>query len=365
MREWIGLFVLVLVPVAGQGQLAARPWPHPRASWTADVPCVGKPGSGGLRLLPPPDSASRPGCKNARCQQLPGGRLLCACSTDSTRQFVVEGPGNRRVSWAAPAPALFWGDPGYRIMIGDLDQDGRDEVVITQFVSASNGMAVTVDQVEVLDGANPWSPPLQFLNQEFGLRGTFTWSKRDHRCRILATRWQNGVDRHRGGGLYLVGEWHNYRTGELFPDTTRPVLARRYLESFETARANDVNSRSESIPFRWLRSPRTEAIDAMPLEAGTTIDTVRGTITRVADGHITVQVSPDSSRVYTPDYWPWDNPPGDDTSYVALVDTRGGRTYPLDYMPSAAPSLIGRQVAVIGLRRWSASPVLRFIWLLR
>ncbi len=362
MRGWIALLLGSLAPAAASAQVAAPVWPHARSEWASDIPCTDAPAGVRLRRLPPPDSIVRPGCISAHCQALPGGRRVCACTRDSTSEFALEGPGVQRLAWAGPERTVYWDDGGFRVMVGDLDHDGREEVILSYILVVSNGMGVSVSQIAIFDGARPSSFPLQYLTEEFGQRGAFTWSPTDRKCRVLATRWQNATDRRRGPGLYLVGEWFEYRSGELIPDTARPVLARRFLNSFEAERGRDITS--DLIPFKWLRNPRGEPLLRLPPEQDSVVETVNGTIARVTNGDLFVEVGGAALRRYSPDYWPWDNSTTDDTSYVALILGGAERVYPQDYRPVSAPSLVGRRVIIVGMKRFPDEPVSRHVRLL-
>lgn len=85
--------------------------------------------------------------------------------------------------------------------------------------------------------------PLIFGVKEYGALGTIV-PEGDH-VLILTTEWLWLEDPQgkRGEGLYLVGQWWRYKSGELLPVVERPLMARRFLFSFESERY-----RTESNP---------------------------------------------------------------------------------------------------------------------
>lgn len=93
----------------------------------------------------------------------------------------------------------------------------------------------------------------------------------------------------RGPGLYLVGQWWRYNSGELHPLLNRRIIARRYLASFERERLRTINS--AQTPSRWLSNPQTEPLKTDPLLDVNRQSETRGIIEKVSVDNI------DSDRV--------------------------------------------------------------------
>lgn len=223
--------------------LAAAP---ARASSWRDVPCG--------EVLAAPQPATRDGCAQAHCSATPDGAELCACrpstAGESGVRFTLSRGGVEERRWTAEP---MFGDSGaFRASHGDLDGDGRDELVVATLRAVSNGMAVQYWSLCVLDGARPTTPPACIELEDYPFFSQLTRQPHTQRCRLLVAQWRWGSEPRRGDGLYLVGRWHDYADGALRPTDGRPLIARRYLYDFAARRARTVE-RGATAPILWYR----------------------------------------------------------------------------------------------------------------
>jgi hypothetical protein len=145
--------------------------------------------------------------------------------------------------------------PDLDLTIANLGGDSADELVVATLNAVSNGMAVSYWTVCVLDASKLSQPPACVEVEDYGRMGFLTWSTGDTRCRLLQTDWRWGSEAGRGDGLYLVGQWLAYEGGRLYPDLSRPVLARRYLYSFQRERGWSPNG-----PLLWFAHNSTKVV---------------------------------------------------------------------------------------------------------
>ncbi|HEX2077506.1 MAG TPA: hypothetical protein VHG08_07345 [Longimicrobium sp.] len=200
----------------------------------------------------------------------------------------VEAEGRIVREW--PANFTFVGEEMFTATHGDLDGDGRAELVVGQFVTASNGLGIEYFDVSIFDGRDPARTPVRLTVEDYDPRGQFVRPRRGGTCRLIATRWDVLRDPRRAEGMYLIGQWMAYRDGRLLHDASRPIVVRRLLFSFRHYQE------TPGAPFAHLRDPRAQAwtrfpADLPPLD-GTRIE---GSVLRVkAD---TVDFAPSPHRI--------------------------------------------------------------------
>jgi len=97
--------------------------------------------------------------------------------------------------------------------------------VVANHDGTSNGIAVDYWTIFIFPDPefHNFTTPLTFSVEEYGSFGTFVTS--GGRVSILTTTWVNNEDpKHkRGWGMYLVGQWWRYQSGELRPLLERPI----------------------------------------------------------------------------------------------------------------------------------------------
>jgi len=175
----------------------------------------------------------------------------------------------------------------FEVLQGDLDGDGRDEIIVVNFSGESQGMGQQYRDVAVLTRDAPDGLVLssQFGVEEYGANGTFVRFPGEQRIRLFITEWEwnDQVDPERGLGLYLVGRWFEYRHNSLLPISGQPVLARRYLSSFERERLETLE-RSEN-PYAWFLNRKGLAADSDPMALAAKITSSEGIIEDVKVVH--------------------------------------------------------------------------------
>ncbi len=252
-----------------------------------------------------PAEAKVDGFAESYCSTVSSGLDVCRARTseDGDAEFLVREKGvtvnsigGQQWSTAASSPDAF------QAYLGDLDRSGSDELVIVSLDSVSLGMGVSNASVYIFDGAKVRTKgtPIRFSIQEFGGPESFVYDTKTRQTDILITYWQdyNTIDPKRGPGLYLVGKWFRYRNNKLEPITTRPILARRFLNSFAAERNNsDFENRR---PNTWLKNAQTHKLLTDPYESGPPQKVQNGIIESVTeDGSVSFQFLTDGGERIT------------------------------------------------------------------
>jgi hypothetical protein len=321
--------VLLAAPAAAQ--------PSSAQAWRTDVPCTaGR--NPALVVAGVPAEAQVPGCVRAHCTALPDGRRVCTCFGDTTIAVRVEADGRTQHEW--PADYSLAGDPeSLRALTGDLDGDGRPETIVAEWQGTSNGLGVSYYGLSIFDGRDAARAPTRVQVQELTTDGSFVRPAAGGDCRLIATRWEGGVEPGRGGGTYLVGRWMRYRDGRLEHDPARPVVARRLLNSFAEVRGSTPGEPFAHLRHRNARAWPAEGLGSLPPLAGRrdgTLRTARGDTLQVAlaSGE-TMMVQ--QGTVYSEAHG---------QTVACLVDGATGRPYPDGYVPADPRWLDGAPVTV-------------------
>lgn len=265
------------------------------------------------------------------CVALRNGVRICKVLSESDALFLIE--KNGKTLGTRRTDAYIGETEDYRVMQGDLDGDGKRELIIANRDATSAGLGVSVWSITIFPDTDfhSFQPPLTFSIKEFGTHGTFIST--GGQLNILTTDWVWGKDPkgRRGDGLYLVGLRWRYRHGELIPLSER-ILARRYLLSFARERYNTWES--DRIPYQWLTDRRTEFVST-DFITGPSITKKRGVIESVApnDEHnaypIKIRFKPDDGQTLE---FIYANQDGVDI-YRYFGDAASGRVYPDRYLP--------------------------------
>lgn len=326
-----GISLLAATPAMGQASASME--------WRTDVPCTaGR--NPVLRVASAPVETAVPGCVRARCIDLPGGRRVCACTGDTTQVVRVESGGRTEHEWSADY-SLAGSEESLRAMTGDLDQDGRPELIVSEWMDMSNGLGIRYYRLSIFSGAEPARPPLRVNVDDFDPRGSFVRPAGGGACWLLATRWTELRDPRRGVGMYFTGQWMRYRDGRLEQDLQRRIVVRRLLNSF---RRGDVPGE----PLAHLADRRAQAwygpLAVLPPLAGTRT----GSIMRVKADTVDVAITPHEIAIF-PHVGALGY--GDDegnTVTALLVDGPTGRPWPRGYTP--APDWL--QLAPVTIRTY-------------
>jgi hypothetical protein len=328
------LFIPVILAVLAATPAAAQP--AASTAWRTDVPCT----AGRNPALAVADTSvetSVPGCVRARCIALPGGRRVCSCTGDTTIVMRVMDGGRTVHEW--PAEYSMAGSPeSLRAMTGDLDADGRPELIVSEWMDMSNGLGIRYYRLSIFSGADPARPPLRVHLDDFDPRGSFVRAAGGGTCWLVATRWTELRDPRRGEGMYFTGQWMRYRAGRLEHDLQRPVVVRRLLNSFQRG---DVPGE----PLAHFRDPRAEAWSGPLTVLPPLGDTRTGSIMRVKGDSVDVALTPHNVEVFG--YVGSLGYGDDDGNNVSslLVDGATGRPWPRGYSP--APDWLQRAPVTI------------------
>lgn len=173
----------------------------------------------------------------------------------------------------------------FHALLGDLDKNKSAELIVVDFNGQSNGLGVNYYTINIFPDfeTKGFTKPLTFNTSEFGKDGTFIYNAKKNETLILQTEWGgvNIKDAKRGGGLYFTGRFFRFRNGRLKPAGDKPILARRYLNSFEKERfRTDKDSRR---PYLWLTSPSAIKLTADPVFSVKPVSTQSGIIEKFED----------------------------------------------------------------------------------
>lgn len=309
-----------------------------------------------LRLLPDPEPSDTQRERlpsGTRCVSLGNDFKLCKYyrEDEDTAYFAVEKRNAEIGRWAATPT---YTGVGYEALTGDLDGDARLELVVANHDGTSNGLGVSTWTIYILPDPreHDFREPLRMTVREYGTCGTFVARPGGSATHILATDWEWGADPQdrRGYGLYFVGRWFRYADGRLLP-VARPVLARRYLFSFQDERG--MTSGDPRAPYRWLRNLRTERRRVDPYIVHEKLSSRSGTVESVDppsdSGGISVRVRFDDGETTTFVYNA--SPFGGEAlpnGFSRFGEATTDQIYPINYLPSDAQAwLSGRRVTVV------------------
>lgn len=323
---------LAAVPAAAQPSASA-------ASWRTDVSCT----AGRSPVVVVADTARQatlPGCVRARCVAMPDGRRICSCTGDTTIVMRVMADGRTTHEW--PADYSMAGSAGsLRAMSGDLDADGKPELIVSEWLDMSNGLGIRYYRLSIFDGAHPERAPVRVNLDDFDPAGSFVRPASGGSCRLLATRWTELRDPRRGEGMYFTGQWMRYRGRRLEHDLDRPVVVRRLLDSFRPWEVS-------GGPLAHFRDRRAEAWSGFPAILPPLATTRTGSIMRVRLDTVDVALTPHDIQVFSyVGAQAWSDDDGNMVSAL-LVDGATGRPWPRGYNP--APDWL--QLAPVTIRTY-------------
>lgn len=321
-----------------------------------------------LKKAPAPEQEVLDGYNRGHCVSLPQRVRVCKQLSDERDVLVVEKSGKQVGTW--PVRTDMGETSDFEVLSTDFNHDGRAELIVANHDGTSNGMGIDFWSISIFPDASftTVAEPLTFSVEEYGSYGTFVADRRG--VSILTTRWIWTKDpkRKRDVGVYLVGQWWRYRSGELVPLVNRSMLARRYLLSFANERG--ATSESSRVPYRWLSHPRAEVFKPENIR-GTSSGSETGIIEDVsAESHtrsdrtvkLTFRTAGGSTATYA--YPGYRNEEQTDSTIDFIGDTSSGVTYPARYFPSQIASWLKGKRAT--LRTYGDEPhTEKILWLER
>ncbi len=301
--------------------------------------------------------------------------LIVALSTQSAAQparVLRAGPPRPTVLPGFQlAVQVYGGDTSdFEVLEADLDGDGRSEMIFANRDIVSNGLGASFWTIYVFPNSEfrRLLAPLIFSVQEYGALGTFV--PEGNSVLILTTRWLWSKDPQgrRGGGLYLVGQWWRYRSGELAPVLERPLLARRFLASFATERGRTFSD--QRAPYLWLKGRGVEVLKENPLSGTQEKEVKRGILQSVSATPFTesetnaeIVFKPEHGRPLTLEYSA-DNSQGGVGALEHIGDAVSGRIYPDRYFPAMREKwLRGKQARLVTYGKGAQFEGLKVLWL--
>jgi len=306
----------------GAAPADAQPSASASRPWQTDVSCTaGR--NPALTVADTPRDARVTGCARSRCISLPDGRRVCTCTEDEGGSVRVQRDGHVLHAW--PADYSLTGTPeSLRAMRGDLDGDGRPELIVAEWMDMSNGLGIRYYRLSVFYGADAARPPLQVNVDDFRPEGSFVRPAAGGPCRLLATAWRELRDPRRGEGMYFTGQWMRYRGGRLEHDLERPLVVRRLLNSFDRE--------ARGAPLASFRDQRAQAWSGLPVILPPLAATRRGSILLVRDDTVDVAITPHETVVFRY-VGASDSDDEGNTVVNLLVDGATGRAWPRGYVP--------------------------------
>ena len=318
-----------------------------------------------------PEPANISGYVRAACVPLPVGIRICKCVSDAEDDFVAEKGGVIASKW--PARAFLGETSDFEVLTGDLDGNGSKEVIVANHDMTSNGIGINYWTISIFPGASvqDFERPLMFSVEEYGSFGTFVRARRA--VNILATRWlwTKALSGRRGTGLYLTGRMWRYQQGRLLPVAKRPLMARRFLNSFAEERGQ--TSERSDVPYRWLNNPQAEARRIDPLIAFKEKESLEGIISDVTlsekKDRITISIAFARTSGQSPSRISYAYPVEPDeqvkNAFSHIGETSTNVIYPENYLPAQPVKwLKGRRCKLVTYDGQYQSENLRALWLL-
>ena len=276
-----------------------------------------------------PVAASVAGYDRGHCVALQNKIRICKLLSENKDAFLVERDGQVVGTW--PGTTFLAETSDFEVLTGDLNNDRKSELIVANHDGTSNGLGVDYWTIFIFPDTEfrHFTAPLAFSVEEYGSFGTFVTS--GGRVNILTTSWVSNKDPkgRRDWGMYLVGQWWRYQSGELRPLLDRPIIARRYLFSFERERTG--TEKLDRVPFQWLSHPSTERVttEFITKQTKSSKQGVIQSVTREKES-LRIVFKPDREPSIAYLY------PGTykDTTFDYFGDTVTGRLYPIKYLPS-------------------------------
>ncbi|HET6978479.1 MAG TPA: hypothetical protein VFI24_19265 [Pyrinomonadaceae bacterium] len=285
--------------------------------------------AGKLSKAGAPVVANVAGYDKGHCVALQKKIRICKLLSEDKDEFLVERDGRAVGTW--PGTTYLGETSDFEVLTGDLNNDRKPELIVANHDGTSNGLGVDYWTIFIFPDTEfrHVTDPLTFSVEEYGSFGTFVTS--GDRVNILTTKWVSNKDPKgkRGWGLYLVGQWWRYQSGELRPSLDRPIIARRYLFRFENERNETV--KRDRIPFQWLEDRSTERVstDFITKRSEKSTSGVIQSVTREKES-LRIVFKPDGDQPVSYLY------PGtyEDKGFDYFGDAVTGRLYPIKYAPS-------------------------------
>ena len=280
---------------------------------------------------PKPQPASIVGYEKGHCVALPKQVRVCKALAENEDSLLVEKDGKRIGSWDG---GTYLGETSdFEVLHGDIDGDKRAELIVVNHDGTSQGIGVSRWTVAIFSGTEfrDYQPPLTFSVEEYGSFGTFVSA--GGTVNILTTNWQWIEDPKgkRGTGMYLVGDWWRYKSGELLPLLDRRTIARRYLGSFELERWESIES--DRKPYTWLMHVNAEPIKRGLFGPAKSSQTGSLQVQKLSGRKLKILFRSDSNQT-TEFVYPDDDVTEGGNNLRHVGDTASGKLYPERYLPS-------------------------------
>lgn len=194
------------------------------------------------------------------CVRVGKALKVCQKEVNDGGLMTIERNGRKVIEWQDDVAGTIL-EGRFDVLVGDIDGDNIDELIIAEWLGISNGFPRETWKVMILRDFNPArpKPPIVSYFDVYGSKGTFLRLGTTGKCLILAANWIDLDHPKRGPGRYLEGKFLLLERGKLRPAPDQPVYIRRYLKSFERSLGQVWDSPYR--PLLWLQNRKTEVVD--------------------------------------------------------------------------------------------------------
>ena len=279
--------------------------------------------------------------------------------------FVLVKDGRSVGSW--PAEIMVGGGSTFEAVTADLDGDHKDELIVADCLGMNTGVEVFW-RLAIFPNyqARGFTPPLQFISEQYAAAGTFLQTAGDPLCNLFVTEWQYGVFEPHPKDLKdwdYIGRWYRYQAGLLEPIAGRPFWVRRWSQAWYRVPL------SRQTPYAWLTHRAAKTFAEEPLTRWDIKAEVRGELVNVIKSknpstdaerlEISLRLSTGETRSY---YLYGDDLTDQPDQFGHIGDARTGILFPKDYAPADLKAwLVGKQVRMADYQSLH-SAVRRVLW---
>jgi hypothetical protein len=262
----------------------------------------------------------------------------------------------------APCALLRYAAPeaGLETLLGDLDGDGRDELVTARLLHAGADPGQYTWLLSVARG--PDGPALRWLVDGYG-EGSFAAGPQGA-CHVLATEWVRDPRARSERGSVLIGRRFELSEGRLLPLRAWPVLARWNSPDFEAQRCGGAGLCADlaAAPLLWLGGPRVERPRLDPWLRRESAFGMSGTVSAVVDvGQLEVVLQTRARFLARLRYGEGASE-SPDNAFERFGDGPSRRLYPPGYLPAEPEAWLRGRPVVLSTHPQSGGLERRVLW---
>lgn len=301
-----------------------------------------------VAAAPPPvaSPAAAPFCvkDSGFCSPIAGGSLCGCTNEDGDTVDYLQAPDGTVSARPAVYGGMF-GPEAFRAFEGDVDGDGRPDIVTARLQSISNGLGVSSWRLSVAPAGAGFPRPAAALDlAEFGPDIFAPRQDGGPGCRLLATRWTSGED-----ATWFTGVWYDVTAAGLSLDPAGGGVKLRLRNSFDrlwretAARLEKATGLpGQGTPLAWLSGPKAVAFD--PRLPGPGRDAQSATVAGIED-----RTEPDSEGTALPTLVLRDAAGGETAlplRDILIGEVPARRLWPVGYHPADDAAWRGRAALI-------------------